>query len=291
VAVGASPRNAQNYFYGVVVPVSGGTAGPAQLVRGAINLDGVACPQANTCVAVGSSLSAGVLVPIVDGIAGKATVVPGTGSLNAIGCASAASCWATGSDKSYTHLVVVSINGSSYTVHTFRSLSPAGGESGGPPLFCTPQKTCLALATENQYRGPGAVISLANGKIVNVKALPGSASLAGLACAGLSSCVATGYGRSGAVVVPIVNGNPGTVHSLSAVGYIGSVACRGAGTCFGFGNEGPRSVVIAISHGKPGAVAASPIYANGDWCGTSGCVAVGEAGTYPHTVGVLFPFS
>ncbi len=62
----------------VVAPTSASTA---QVVPGTAFLDGVACPNATTCEAVGQNGSnppQGVVVPITNGTPGTAQVVSGT---------------------------------------------------------------------------------------------------------------------------------------------------------------------------------------------------------------------
>ena len=67
----------------------------AQVVPGAFNLLGIACPSATTCEAVGTSPgtpSHGVVVPIVNGTPGSVQVVPSAQSLTGAACQSVTTC-------------------------------------------------------------------------------------------------------------------------------------------------------------------------------------------------------
>jgi RHS repeat-associated protein len=110
VAVGGTSNFPQSW--NVVVPITNGTPGTAQLVPGFNGLGGVACPSATTCEAVGSvdGLNGGVVVPITNGTPGSPQLVPGTfGILNAVACPSATTCVAVGSDRDLGVGVVVPI--------------------------------------------------------------------------------------------------------------------------------------------------------------------------------------
>ncbi|MGH9127139.1 MAG: hypothetical protein ACRDZ8_20820, partial [Acidimicrobiales bacterium] len=91
-------------------PASAVTIGTAQVVPGTLQLQGVSCPSATTCLAVGYTSSfQGVVVPITNGTPGAPQVVPGTALFLAVSCPSVTTCLAVGSDSSFSFGVMVPI--------------------------------------------------------------------------------------------------------------------------------------------------------------------------------------
>jgi hypothetical protein len=76
----------------VVVPITTGAAGSAQVAAGTTSLVSVSCSATTTCEAVGSG---GAVLPITNGTAGTAQAT-GMSSISGIACASAATCYAVG---------------------------------------------------------------------------------------------------------------------------------------------------------------------------------------------------
>jgi hypothetical protein len=297
IAAGATSNAQYQTTGGVVVPVSGGKPGAAKAVSGSLEFGAVACPSAKHCLAVGATTSgAGALLPITGGRPGKLVTVPGTIGLYGVSCGTASSCWATtagGTEAEVVHIV----NGAVSKVYGLKGSYPymfRGSEAGSPSPLCTSASSCLAVGTKDLTNGPGLVLRLTNGKISSSRTVPGVDDFVGLGCAGASVCVAAGYTGNHGVVVPIVDGKPGTVHRPSAVTYLGAVACASKTKCFAFGYGGVANrkyMVVPITDGKPGRAQTISFYGLGAWCGTLGCVAVGDLPGSSGPEGVFYPFS
>ena len=177
VAVGADSGE------GVVVPISGGTPGSAELVSGTVLLSAVTCPTATICIAVGNGQYSeygntwwdGVVVEITNGVPGQAVVAPlGEGMpdapdemyLNGVGCSSASACVAVGYDD-YEHGVVVPIRDGSPGMEK----EVPGGDNGAYDLngVACYKKACLAVGPSmEETRYPDAtVVPITNGKPVS----------------------------------------------------------------------------------------------------------------------------
>ena len=80
-----------------VAETSASASESTQTVPGTTQLEGVACPSATICEAVGDNSSGeGVVVPITSGVPGSAVTASGTGQLYGVACPSTTSCEAVG---------------------------------------------------------------------------------------------------------------------------------------------------------------------------------------------------
>ncbi len=142
---------------GVVVPIingTPGTPGTPQVVPGAVFLEGVACPSATTCLAVGVNFASdqGVVAPITNGTLGTPLVVSGTADLYGMACPSATTCEAVGYNASFEGVVAVVLHASSTDVPLSVGLCQHGGwqnllnEQGQP--FGN-QGQCISYLTHN----------------------------------------------------------------------------------------------------------------------------------------------
>jgi hypothetical protein len=117
VAVGADNPTVGAADVGVVVPITNGIPGTAQVVSGTYWLIDVACPSATRCVAVaengnasGSGLGGeGVVTTITNGTPGTAQLVPGALQLAGVASSSATTCYAVGINSNDNEGVVVPI--------------------------------------------------------------------------------------------------------------------------------------------------------------------------------------
>ncbi len=247
----------------VAAPASASTV---QVVPGTFLLEGVACPSATTCVAVGynslpitsggPSTPEGVVVPITKGVPGTPQMVPGTFILSGVACSSATTCEAVGSNG----VVVPITNGTPGTAKTV----PGAGFLDG--VACPSATTCEAV-------GGNVVVTITNGAPNTPQVVPGAGFLDDVACPSATTCEAVGEtdsltaptGTQG-VVAPITNGTPGSAQVVPGTAFLGGVACPSA-TCEASGanaslQEGVvvyQGIVVPITNGTPGTAQVVPI--------------------------------
>ena len=212
----------------VVVPITGGIAGPPQSVPGVGLLPRVSCPSATSCFAAGTTTgNQGVLVPITNGVAGPVQVVAGTDSLVDIACPSPGTC------------VAISFNGSVVAI--------TGGTAGPAQLVspdvilssiaCTDASHCVAVGASIQGGSfEGAVVAIADGVPGPYQLVPGMSVLQTVACS--TTCVAVGSDSSDnfGAIVPISGGVPGSAQYVGGAGLLWDVAC-GAERCIAVGGH------------------------------------------------------
>jgi hypothetical protein len=310
IAVGETKQSSEKPANGAVVSISGNKAKVTKMSK-VLALDSIACPAAKFCVAVGAGKSRGAIVPISNGKPGTPTSVKAR--LQAISCATRSSCWVTGMNLSYSKPVIVHTNGAKvlqvYTQKKEASkVSFSGGEgASSPPPLCTSAKRCLGVGSTGSQNRTGVVFSLINGKIAEIRKVPGTSALTGMACPKTSLCRVVGYkfSSSGAQraagtrkaafvqkgeVVTLSHGVPGKPLAAKGSTYLGDVACQNTRRCFAFGVNKSKFVAIPITNGKPGhkVSVAGPVRASG--CGKHSCLGVGSKGNFPKAVGVFYRF-
>ncbi len=266
------------------LPAAAVTLGTAQVVPGALQLQGVSCPSATGCLAVGYNDSfQGVMVPIINGIPGAAQVVPGTGPLNGVSCPSATTCLAVGDDSSFSlGAVVPIING----IPGAAQVVPGTEELNG--VSCPSATTCLAVGDtfdSSSSSFQGLVVPITNGIPGAAQVAPGSGIFRGVSCPSATTCEAVGADPSDAqgVVVPITNGTPGTAQVVSETRELEGVSCPSATTCQAVGqNPSFEGVVVPITNGTAGNAQVVPetVVLNGVSCpSATTCHAVGSSGS------------
>jgi hypothetical protein len=179
-------------------------------------LNGVACPSASSCIAVGQEVNAAsITVPVAEhwnGTSWAALTVsdPSSGSdpgasLDGISCSSVTSCTAVGSNTvgNGTHESLAEHwNGKTWTVQT---TPPAPSGAISPQLAtvsCPSASSCTAVG---QFTGPGYLVALAdhwNGKTWAVQNVPSPnganpnkeslSELGSVSCSSAASCTAVG---------------------------------------------------------------------------------------------------
>ena len=162
---------------GVVVPVARGVPGAAAHLNKVFQINSVACPRANVCLAVGIGANEGAVIPITAGKPRRVRFVPATRDLFAIACSSASSCWATGDARATDAAVVVHITGSIDKVYNQPAFGPPPssvfkGDNGTGALWCGAHDACLALGgvpsiDPHDPGGPAVLYALNKGKITS----------------------------------------------------------------------------------------------------------------------------
>jgi hypothetical protein len=242
---------------GSVLPVTNGIAGTGMFISANLDLSGVACPAAGTCVAVGVddglSPSEGVVVPITNGVPGTPNLVPAADSLGGVACVSATLCYGVGDttggpDGDGLAVVVTLTNGTPSSVQT---AAPVGGTTGAfsgslRGIECQVSGSCLAVGTGNTVSDNseyGAVVPVVSGTPGSAEVVPTTEGgfLTGIACETASICAAVGAREVGdglGYMVPVSNGELGTLSDLSSGGDGAlqfAVTCQDANDCLAAG--------------------------------------------------------
>lgn len=310
IAVGETPRNAQNESTGVFAAISGGKPGGAHKVPGTNRLSSVACPSANKCIALGevfgSHVQKAVYVEISHGKAGKVHDL-GIGGAASIGCGSSTSCWVLGDDfpanprgpSDFHPAVVHLVNGKvAKTYKPMGNYDFFAGESGGASPVCSSASSCIAVGTTDfGGAGPGAIFSLRRGKVKISHKVSGTDLLSGLSCTSRTFCTIVGDKLNGEVeegkVTTLSSGKVGQVRTATVSTF--ALACHSASSCFSFGstftNNKVQSWLVPINHGKPGSPQKISSFVNAATCKGKHCLAVGEVGQFPNQQGTVFSFT
>jgi len=274
-------------------------------------LDGVACPSATSCVAVGNAQGTGSGArALVERMAGSTwdtavLALPArrqAAFLLGVACPSPVGCVAVGygySSQGGAPLIETLAKGR-WSVTSAPAL-PSGAVGGYlRDVACADPESCVAVGST--YTGATStheapwIATLANGAWQTVPSPglgPASAVLNSVWCTDVTDCVAVGaqYGATEVTTLVetlsggtwMVTPSPGSGSDLNAAGLT-SVACQTAGACVAVGQlRGPTPPVLSATAGRwsaetgptPNAVDG----ATGLWgvsCGSpSGCVAVG----------------
>ncbi len=246
----------------VAAPASASTA---QVVPGVSPLNGVACPSATTCVAVGDS----AVVTITNGTVSAPQAVSGTNlDLLGVACPTATTCVAVGENASFQGMVVPITNGTPGTAVV------VPGTVGLEGVACPSATTCIAVGF-----GSGVVVPITNGTPGTPQAVPGAPFLFGVACPSATTCIAVGNNDFEGVVVPITNGTPGSPQMMPSTPFLTGVACASITTCVAVGNNaaagGVGGAVVPITNGTVGIPQVVPTV-NGVACpSATSCIAVG----------------
>ncbi|HTV12565.1 MAG TPA: hypothetical protein VME20_11975 [Acidimicrobiales bacterium] len=194
---------------------------------------GVACPTATSCVAVGVDASGDLVAARLDaaGSPGPVSVSPSAMyPSGAPACPSAATCYAAGTDANNDG-TVTPIAVATGHVGTPQEQDATIGEYHG--MACATPTTCYAAGvSKGDVSGDAEYSVVTNGRPGRAVAIPGSGSSSGMQAAcppSASSCLVVGnYGTSG--FVAIVSGPKVTaLETITAYAY--SVACPSASQC------------------------------------------------------------
>jgi hypothetical protein len=212
-----------------VVPLSAGSpSGSVQLVTTLVQLEGIACPTATSCLAVGENdnvHSTGGFVPITSGVAGTAVIPPGGNEMLTVACESTATCWA-GTTGGY---VVPFTSGAAGTPVQITNAYTVEGST------CPTATQCYM--TGDLDGGGGYVLPITNGTVGTATAdFSGSDSgyMTDLACSSATACIGTGLALegtqdTGVLVTDASPTPPPTISSvsLSGTGYGLTVTVKG----------------------------------------------------------------
>jgi hypothetical protein len=257
-AVGATAPNGE----GAVVSLSGGHAGPVQLVQGTKAVTAVACASATSCTAVGVGAGHGVLVTLESGKPPAAQTVLAVSAFEAMSCAGG-EC--VGGGRS---LATGALASGPTAVLTLPGTTSING------VACTGPAICEAIASTSNGKTNDVVVSVTGAKPNPLQVVPPATStFTGISCHGADTCLIVGRGATAhrgrvteqAVVASLHSGTPGTAVAVPGSGTLAlsSVSCPATGSCVAVGTTtsgGTRPVShgasVVISQGKPGPVTA-----------------------------------
>jgi hypothetical protein len=273
-------------------------------------LNGVSCPTASRCLAVGSYFDTDfVSVTLAESWNGSAWSIvasptpsgsPST-ALSGVSCASAARCLAVGQSEAGSFAakddtLAESWNGSSWSIVASASPSTTSGLDG---VSCARATKCLAVGSFFNSSGNYQTIAESWGGGSSLSIVNQDADLAGLSCVDAAHCMAVGsYLSSRSVSVTLAERwNGGTwqaVHtsnpSDSQGSYLNAISCLSVDRCvavgYYYGLDNSRRTLVETWNGKnwsivpspnPSGAAYSVLY--GVFCtNASHCMAVGSSG-------------
>jgi hypothetical protein len=223
-------------------------------------LDGVSCPSASACTAVGDYVtSAGSTAPLAERWNGTSWSVQSAPTpsgataafLGAVSCASTSACTGVGYylSSGTFQLLAEAWNGTSWSVQT------TPGPTGATGAFlngvsCTSSSACTA--TGSYTNSSGAQLALAeawNGTAWTIQTTPAptgatGSQLYGVSCTSTSACTAVGNYTTGAgAVVALAEAWNGTAWAAQSAltpsgataGFLNGVSCTSASACTGAG--------------------------------------------------------
>jgi hypothetical protein len=270
-----------------------GQEGGALTFPESVYMNGITCPTAAACYAVGEfnppTVNGGVIIPFVYGEAESPITVSGTLDLNAISCPSGStSCVAVGSGYSpgppgvFFGTVVSLQNGSPSGPVQISNGFSANGLTG---VACTSSTSCEAVGSITSPSG-GGVESITSGVPGSPVSAASVSTLSTITCPSATTCWAAG----GDDLVPVTSGTPGTAVVVASASALDDVVCVTATQCdlAGHSNSG-AGIVVPLNSGTVGATQTdlSQGFVYGLSCVAPGtCIGVGTEGSDPP-IGVV----
>jgi hypothetical protein len=227
----------------VSVALSGGAAGAAASELHTVPdvaLEGVSCPSASTCWAVGFAASGahkyqGAVVKLVGGEPRGVQYVGARTPLRGISCTGQESCIAVGEGPAEQGEVVPITGGVAGTAQNVGSPGWSLGE-----VSCGGPSTCWAVGDNG-----GTLVEIEEGRPATQRIVSGIVTFDDISCASAVSCIALGaQSLTTEVVVSIVSGEPTYGPVLGP--NLDNLACPPGGACELVGNTYPRRPLHAL---------------------------------------------
>ena len=250
----------------------------------------VSCPNAVTCVAVGTVANDPSIVGESNGTTWNLLNQPVLASLSSVSCSSGSACTAIGIATTGGATSLSTSNGGSNWSPT--SSIPHGIQLNS--VVCPAANTCIAVGT-NLNSTPYAVGTTNSGTTwTSQSPPPDSVDLSGISCSAATNCVAvgsTGNTGSGSTIATTTTGGLSWAPQNTTLGTseLNSVSCPSSADCFAVGN---KSILSSVNEGfswTPQSVPSSVDGLNSISCPTSSdCTAVGY-GTFgsPIVIGTI----
>jgi hypothetical protein len=238
-------------------PMSGGlsTGQSLRLIRSSGFLNGVSCPSASACLAVGENPNEtrGIAVSLNPDTAtvrsGQELHVISGIFISGVACASSKQCVAVGHDSSGSGVTVALSPATGAILRGQRVQTiPGTGGVGLEGVACPSSNLCVAVG-ENSGRSAGVAVPLnpANGAIrrgQSVRNVTHKGILFDVACPSTTVCLAVGWGASKPSVAVPIDPNTGAVskgqsdRSISArAAMLTAVSCPSRSLCVAVGND------------------------------------------------------
>jgi hypothetical protein len=212
-------------------------------------LNGISCPSAKRCVAVGyyitsSNGSSGLIERLAHG---RWTIVRSPydagAVLNGVSCATATTCIAVGTG-SQSNALIEQLSGGSWTVVP----SPPAPPSELEAVSCTSSTTCTAVGFSQAAPSATLIEQLSGGTwtvVPSPNAAGSSNNLSGVSCITASNCVAVGQSDDSSGDHTLVEQLSGGVWSIVPAPDItlNGVSCSSASSCIAVGNTGIEQFV------------------------------------------------
>jgi hypothetical protein len=229
---------------------------PAQVVRGASDLESVSCVFAQ-CYAVGiaaPNTDEAVLVRILAGQVTAVTPLPAFIGLYGISC-DGATCYAVGYDNRNDADAVTTI--------TFEGkASPPVEVSGGSEWLNA--ISCVSAATADTCYAAGlvnflpSIVPIVDGKPGTPVTVAHAWYLNGIYCTGVGNCVAAGEnGSEQGIIATLAGGKAGPTTVVKGTEFLYGAACLAPGSCLVTGAGAPAAngyssgVLVAFAAGTP----------------------------------------
>jgi hypothetical protein len=196
-----------------IVNLSGGAVSSVNFVPSVLDLEGVACGSASSCVAVGELDSSAGVLPISGGTPGTVQSVSGLYALSAVACESATDCWSAGTGPDGPQLVPISGG-------VAGSPAPASGVSSVFSLTCTTASLCYLTGSS---ASEGVILPIVSDVAQPVVDIPSVAAIEELSCPMVDQCDATAVGglddpASAYIAVDVLPTPPPTLSSVTLSG-------------------------------------------------------------------------
>lgn len=219
-----------------------------------VDLEGISCPSASTCWAVGVATSGperyhGAIVKLVAGLPERIQYV-GTEHvlLFGVACTGPEACISVGEGPAEQGEIVVIAGGVAGAPQSVGSPGWSLGE-----ISCASPSTCWAVGNNG-----GTLVQIEGGKPTTERVVPGIVTFDDISCGGPVSCVALGaQSLTTEVTVPIISGEPANGAILGP--NLDDLSCPPGGSCELVGNTYPNRPLHALIASLRG-VGASPAH-------------------------------
>ncbi len=242
-----------SFLFGTVVTIHNRLPTGATPVPQSMEVTGVACLTATTCLGVGSdSLGAppeAALLPITNGTPGTVQFAA-LGSLDGAACPTSTTCVAVGRQIILQPTPPPLGEIVPYTNGVPGVAVPVPGSDELTAITCTGPAACLAVGrTTVAGTSVAVLVPVANGVPGAAITVPGISTLNGIACLTAGRCLAVGTATVGSASigmrVRIAFGRPGRVTAVPGTTALRGVSCGAVSRCFAVGDQ----TAAGASHG------------------------------------------
>ena len=254
--------------------------------QGGGGLNGVACPSASTCTAVGES-NAGTLAERWDGTSWRIQPTPAPARaqspfLNSVACTAPSACTAVGAANPFTptpQTLAEHWDGTRWSIQA----TPSPGPSVLIGLACAPATSCTAVGFSDLNGSTAVLVERSPGTTWSAQAAPsppGAAAsfLNSVWCASRSACVTVGAttsrSRAVATLAQRWNGRAWRIQPIPSPaggGALNSVSCTSLSACTAVGGTASGTTLAERWNGTSWRIQATPSPAGGGFLNSVSC--------------------